>query len=183
MSIDPIPEPWHAFLIEVDNALEQETSFHCVGGFVVTVLYGSDRTTRDLDIIVMSPRDQRTSLETLAGKGSALHRRHGVYLDIVTIAKVPENYEERLTKMFPGRFERIRMYALDPYDIALAKIERNIERDRHDIRHLARTVPLDINILRQRYEAELRPDLFIPEREDLTLKLWIEMIEEDRSSE
>jgi len=39
-------------------------------------------------------------------------------------------------------------------------------------------VPLDVEKLKERYEKELRWQLGIPEREDLTLKLWIEMIEE-----
>ena len=74
----------------------------------------------------------------------------------------------------------MRLFALDPYDIALAKIERNIDRDREDVRFLAKTIPFDLNILKQIYFKELRPVLGIPQREDLTLKLWIEMIEEDR---
>jgi len=69
---------------------------------------------------------------------------------------------------------------LDPYDLALSKLERNIQRDRDDVRHLASFVPLDLEILKERYGRELRWQLGNPEREDLTLKLWIEMIEEER---
>jgi hypothetical protein len=47
---------------------------------------------------------------------------------------------------------------------------------------LARSIPLDLEILKERYEKELRWQLGNPEREDLTLKLWIEMIEEDGST-
>jgi len=68
----------------------------------------------------------------------------------------------------------------DPYDIALAKTERNIDRDREDVKFLAKAVPFDLRILEERYFKELRPILGIPEREDLTLRLWIEMIEEER---
>jgi hypothetical protein len=71
--------------------------------------------------------------------------------------------------------------ALDPYDLALTKLERNIERDRNDVRHLARLIPFDLDLLRERYQAELRPYLGNPKREDLTLKLWIDAIEEDRA--
>jgi hypothetical protein len=72
--------------------------------------------------------------------------------------------------------------ALDPYDLALTKLERNIERDRSDVRYLARTVPFDSEILRETYTTELRPYLGHPAREDLTLQFWIEDIEEDRAS-
>jgi hypothetical protein len=116
----------------------------------------------------------------LQGKGSELHKKYGVYLDRVTVAKLPIDHDERLTEMFPGAFSKLRLFAVDPYDLALSKIERNIERDVDDVMHLARTVPLDLDILRQRYHEELRPDLLVPDREDLTLKLWVEMIEEMR---
>ena len=95
---------------------------------------------------------------------------------------MPEDYEDRLTEMFPGAYERLRICALDPYDLALSKLERNIQRDRDDVKHLARTVPLDVEKLKERYEKELRWQLGIPEREDLTLKLWIEMIAELRTT-
>jgi hypothetical protein len=84
--------------------------------------------------------------------------------------------------MFAKTFSHLRLYALDPYDLALSKIERNTQRDRDDVKHLARIVPLDLNMLKERYDKELRPDLGNPKREDLTLKLWFEAIEEERVS-
>jgi hypothetical protein len=84
--------------------------------------------------------------------------------------------------MFPETFQHLRLMALDPYDLALTKLERNIERDRNDVRYLARTVPFDLDLLRERYETELRSYLGNPKREDLTLQLWIDAIEEDRAS-
>jgi hypothetical protein len=75
------------------------------------------------------------------------------------------------------------LFALDPYDIALTKLERNSSKDREDVKYLARRIPFDLNVLRERYEKELRGYLFVPEREDLTLALWIELIEEERKSE
>ena len=41
-------------------------------------------------------------------------------------------------------------------------------------------MPFDLNVLKIRYEKELRPNLGNPKREDLTLQLWIEAIEEER---
>ncbi len=41
---------------------------------------------------------------------------------------------------------------------------------------------LDIALLKQRYRDELRWQLGNPEREDLTLELWLEMISELRSN-
>jgi hypothetical protein len=106
----------------------------------------------------------------------------GSYIQIVGVAQIPLNYEDRLIEMFAKSFTHLSLFALDPYDLALSKIERNTQRDRDDVKHLARTVPLDLDVLTNRYQKELRPDLGNPEREDLTLKLWIEAIEEERQN-
>ena len=179
MNESNIHEPWNSFLHELDNFLDEETTLHCFGGFVVTEVYGSLRKTMDVDVVSVIPR--YLSLLDFAGRGSALHKKHMVYLDRVGIATVPENYNERLTEVFSGHFEKLRLLAFDPYDIALSKLERNRELDRVDVSYLANVVPFDLNILERRYFEELRPYLGIPEREDLTLKLWIEMITEDRT--
>jgi hypothetical protein len=152
----------------------------CLGGFVVTMGYGLARTTADVDVIAIAPRNESAHLLQLAGKGSDFHRRFGIYLDLVTVATVPEDYTERLTEIFRDAFTHLRLFALDPDDIALAKLERNNQRDRDDVKYLARVVPFDLELLRERYENELKPYLGNPDRESLTLRLWIEAIEEDR---
>ena len=114
----------------------------------------------------------------VAGQNSDLHKKHGVYLDVVTVATCPENYEQRLIEVFPGACRHIRLFALDPYDLALAKLERNLQRDRDDFAYLADAVPLDLSILKSRYTDEMRPYLGRPEREDVTLQLWIDIVEE-----
>jgi len=179
MSSETTPQPWRSFLHEIDNYVAEEHYFHCLGGFVVTQLYGSVRTTSDVDFLTLA--GNAGDLIGYAGIGSPLYDKYGLYLDPVGVATVPDSYEERLTEMYPGAFEHLRLFALDPYDIALSKIERNIERDREDVKYLASAVPLDLDVLQSRYNDELRPYLGIPEREDLTLKLWIEMIEEIRT--
>src|ERR1044071_2121855 len=105
------------------------------------------------------------SLMRLSGEGSALHKKCGVYLQIVGVAQISLNYEDRLTEMFAKIFNHLRLFALDPYDLALSKIERNTQRDRDDVKHLARALLLDLNELKDRYEKELRPDLGNPRRE------------------
>jgi hypothetical protein len=114
----------------------------------------------------------------LGMQAGALHKKYRIYLDHVGVAHVPENYEDRLTEIFPKAFKHLCLLALDPYDLALSKLERNIQRDRDDVKHLARTVPLDPEVLKYRYQKELRWQLGNPEREDLTLQLWIDAIQE-----
>ena len=82
--------------------------------------------------------------------------------------------------MFPCAYTHLHLMALDPYDLALSKLERNSQKDRDDVRFLARTVPFDLDILQERYATELRWQLGVPKREDLTLQLWLDAIREDR---
>lgn len=176
-----IPEPWHSFLSDIGASLHEDVELHCLGGFVITVLYDLARPTADVDVIAITPRSEIESLMSLAGQGSDLHRKHKVYLQLVGVATVPDSYEERLTEIFPGGFKHLRLLALDPYDLALSKLERNTQRDRDDVKHLAQAVPFELDKLKQRYQTELRPYLGNAEREDLTLQLWVEAIEEQRT--
>ena len=176
-----MPEPWLSFFAAIDAQAEEEIELHCLGGFVVTLVYDLPRATADVDVITITPTKTRARLLELAGKNSELHQRYGVYLDLVAIVTLPEDYEERVTEIFAGTFKHLRLYALDPYDIALTKLERNIQRDRDDVKYLARKIPLDLNVLKERYEKELRVYLGNPDREDNTLRLWIEMIEEEQA--
>jgi hypothetical protein len=170
------PEPWNSFLRALDGAVETDVRLDCIGGFVVTQLYGLERPTADLDVIELAPRAASDRLMAIAAQGGPLHRKYGIYLDRVGVAAVPENYEERLIEMAPGVYSHLRLMALDPYDIALSKLEHNNQKDRDDFRFLARTVPLDRTILQERYQSELRWQLGRPEREDLTMQFWIELI-------
>lgn len=178
-NLSRLPEPWLGFLSKLDELASEPVDFHCLGGFVVSLVYGLDRTTSDVDVLAFVPKNEADVLLNSGQKESVLHRQYKIYLDAVTIATPPEDYDQRLTEIFAGSFKNIRLFSLDPYDIALTKLERNSPKDREDVKFLARKIPFDLNVLRERYEKELRSYLFVPEREDLTLKLWIEMIEEE----
>lgn len=177
---DAIPEPWRSFLDELDQMATTAVRLDCMGGFVVSMLYGMSRATADVDVMEIAPREAAEAFFRVAMLGGPLYQKYGVYLDRVTVAQPPYEYESRLQEMFPGAFRYLRLMALDPYDLALTKLERNIERDRSDVQYLARTIPFDLELLRDRYRQELRPYLGNPEREDLTMKLWVEAIEEMR---
>jgi hypothetical protein len=167
-------EPWRSFFAEVDASLTEDVHLHCCGGFVVTQLYGVARTTSDVDFLAVVPNVQRRLTE-IAGKGSPLHLKHKLYLDAVTVATPPEDYEQRLVPMFPGSWTHLCLHALEAHDVALSKLERNYERDRDDVQHLARAGHLRRETLKDRYYKELRPNLLSHEQRcDLTLKLWLE---------
>jgi hypothetical protein len=174
------PEPWDSFFRELDVAVQSAARLDCIGGFVVTLFYGLERPTADIDVIELAPRDAATTIMNLGIRGGPLDRKYHLYLDRVAVAVVPENYEDRLVEMFPGAYRHLRLMALDPYDLALSKLERNTQKDRDDVRFLARTIPFDLGILETRYTEEMRWQLGVPEREDLTFRLWLDAIREDR---
>lgn len=144
---------------------------------MVAECYGLTRATADIDILA-SKGTHLATIATLAGRNSALHRRYGLFIDVVTVADVPDNYDERLTLAPDASFEHLRLLIFERHDLVLAKITRNNDRDRADVAALAAGPGLDIEVLRTRYAEELRPKLGRPEREDLTLELWIEIISE-----
>jgi hypothetical protein len=166
--------PWSAFLGELDQAISEPVKLHRVGGFVVGLLYGLPRPTGDLDYVAAIPRYRIEELQHLAGRGSKLAAKHQLHLQHVTVATMPEDYESRLIEMFPGRGKKLKILAPDPYDLVLSKLERNYPKDQDDVEYLAKTVPLDPKILRDRYEKELRPNLMTRESwHDGTLEMWI----------
>ncbi len=169
-----LPSPWREFLSEVDVQLPEVVVLHCHGGFVAALQYGLPRTTADLDYLAIAPSNAQGLIENLGGQASLLTKKYGVYLQHVPLTSAPESYEERLTRLFPDQFQLLRLLALDPYDLALSKLSRNIPVDREDVEYLARAIPLDPQVLRQRYQAELRPIILgDPKVHDQTLEMWI----------
>ena len=144
------------------------------------MFYGLERPTADVDLIELAPRAAAEIMMGLGIRGGPLHQKYRIYLDRVAVAAIPEDFETRLVEMFPGAYHNLHLMALDPYDLALSKLERNSQKDRDDVRFLARSIPFDLDILQERYATELRWQLGVPKREDLTLQLWLNMIREDR---
>lgn len=170
-------EPWASFLSDLDGRLTGPAELHCFGGFVIAEHYGLTRATGDIDIFESRGTDPGT-LARLAGKGSLLHQQHHVYIDVVAVADVPQDYESRLISVCAEQFTHLRLRVFERHDLVLAKLARNADRDREDVEAFARGPGLDVEALRGRYQRELRPFLGRPEREDLTLQLWIEIINE-----
>jgi hypothetical protein len=169
-----LPSPWKEFLTELDAALTEPVSLYCIGGFVVSLCYGLPRPTGDIDCYSVLPHSCVHILEQTAGLGSPLSKKYKVFLHFVQVNTMPEDYEARSVEMFPGRFKRLRLYAPDPYDLILSKMERNSPKDREDVEYLVKAHHLDPQQLRERYEKELRPYLANESRHDLTLKLWLD---------
>ncbi len=161
--------PWHEFLTEIDEQLSSPVRLVCIGGFVVTVIHGFSRSTGDLDH-VECPHELTAELAQIAGKGTPLHKKFGLYVDYVGFVTMPYNFDERLLEA-PFHFENIKIFVPDVYDLVLSKLERNSPKDQADVRFLANKYGLSFAILQKRFEEELD---FIPNRErhSSTLNFW-----------
>lgn len=173
------PSPWKEFLTELDRLLKAPLELHCIGGFVLVHFYGFPRTTGDIDYFSAVPAN--LNLDEVAGQSSPLHKQYGVWLHRVAVANLPEEYQARLTEMVPGEFKYLKLLVPDPYDCILSKLERGSGKDRDDADYLFRSEKLDAQLLRNRYEKELRHNLIgNVQWHDGTLKLWIEIFEAPR---
>jgi hypothetical protein len=170
-----ISAPWLAFLREVDGMIEAPAEIHCIGAFALMVLTGYPRPTGDVDFIDVIPDSARSRLRQIASAGSDLAIKYGLHLHEVTIAEYPCDYGERLINLTPPTFRKLTVKVLEPHDLALTKLSRNSPKDRDDVRILVERCQLDSEILRKRFELELRPYLMTAaEQTILTLELWLE---------
>lgn len=170
-----LPSPWKEFLFELDSMLPEPLDLHCIGGFVICYFYGLSRPTGDIDYYSAVPAN--LNLIEMAGDSSTLAKKYKIRLHHVAVTNLPEDYVTRLTEMFPGMFRNLRLFAPDPYDFILSKLERNSAKDRDDADYIFKTKKLSSQILHERYETELRPYLSKENWHDDTLKLWIEIFE------
>jgi hypothetical protein len=152
-----LPTHWLGFLRDVDRALNGPVEVHCLGGFVLAVLWKLPRPTGDLDFVEIEPSDAGQDLLRIAGEGSEIARRHSLYFHRVTIAEFPEGYASRLIDIAPPAIRRLRLRGFEIHDLVLAKLGRNSARDRSDVEFLVRKGLVDQHVLQERYEAELRP--------------------------
>ncbi len=169
-----LPTPWAEFLEGLNALLHEQVQLHCIGGFVASYFYGLPRTTGDIDYNSVLSVYSVNDLQEMAGPESALARKYKVHLHYVAVNSIPEDYEARLVEMLPNRFNHLHLYMPDPYDFILSKLDRNSSKDRDDVEWVAKALHLKPQLLRKRYEKELRPYLANEGRHDLTLKLWID---------
>lgn len=100
------------------------------------------RGTKDSDVIetVELRGERRQQLETLAGRGSSLYKRHRMYLDVVARA-LPFLPSEPLwypAEDLTSKLQHFSILVLDPVDVVVSKLARLHANDRDDIREMIR---------------------------------------------
>jgi hypothetical protein len=85
------PQPWDSFFKELDVAVDTTMRLDLIAGFVVTLLYGLEPPTGDVDVIGLAPRAAAETMMALAKFGGPLDQKHHIYLEGVAVAAVPES--------------------------------------------------------------------------------------------
>jgi uncharacterized nucleotidyltransferase DUF6036 len=171
---DKLLAPWIGFLRDVDHALSRRVEVHCLGGFVLAARWGLPRPTADVDFVEIKPSDAGQDLMDVGGEGSEIAGRRHLHFHRVSIAEYPEGYASRLANLTPRGFKRLRLRAFEVHDLVLAKLGRNSARDRADVEFLIQKGRIDPEVLRKRFETELRPYVLNEERHTTTLRLWLD---------
>lgn len=168
-----LPKPRPDFLREVDAGLSRTVNLHCLGAFVLVALYGIPRYTGDLDYIEVLPPEAANEVEKIGGRGSALNKKHKLFLQSVGIADLPEEYESRL-QVIQLKLDKLELWALDPYDLLLSKVPRNSPKDQDDAKYLISKLKLRFETFEDRWKHEMAPRISNRDRHDLTVELWKE---------
>ena len=71
---EAIPEPWRSFLNELDRIATSTVRLDCIGGFVITMLYGLSRPTADVDVLEIAPRAAADAFSQVAMLGGHCSR-------------------------------------------------------------------------------------------------------------
>ncbi|MEQ1851432.1 MAG: DUF6036 family nucleotidyltransferase, partial [Chthoniobacteraceae bacterium] len=115
-----------------------------IGSAALMLQTGYQRGTKDSDVLETTAltADLQGRLLALAGKGTALHTRHGLYLDIVSQAipflpQVPLMHPLRDVNRTLNHFE---IEVLDIVDVVVSKLKRFHANDVSDIRALVRVL-------------------------------------------
>jgi len=178
----PVPDPWRGFLAEIDSALASPTELVLMGGFVISLLYGLDRETQDLDYCSLTqaptkPRFSPSPASAVPFAASSICiwnecQSRRFQTDLKTVSGASSQKPSTTSAFSPS----IHTTLLSPNWSATPS------KDQQDVIYLARVAPFGLDLLRQRYQVEMRRQLGRPDREDFTFQTWIEMIQEDREN-
>lgn len=160
-----------ALLADIDNRWSPPTHsarvhLRLIGQTSLYLQTGYARGTKDSDVLetrqVTGP--VRAQLEALAGRGTALAHRHGLYVDVVDSA-IPLLPSDPVWHAYPLELAHFDVSVLDVTDIVVSKLYRYISTDREDVRTMVEGGHVEHGRLRERlqnvierYEFEARAD-------------------------
>jgi hypothetical protein len=139
--------PVEHFFLDLDQnwpgpAAESRLSLLVLGSTALFLQCDYLRGTKDSDVIeTLELRgENRRQLETLAGRGSLLQKRHRMYLDVVArvIPFLPAEPLWYPMEELTSKLRHFSVLVLDPVDVVVSKLARFHANDRDDIREMIR---------------------------------------------
>jgi hypothetical protein len=132
-----------AFLEDLDatlaqKAIGQHLDLYHIGRSALVWEYDYLATTEDVDVLRPDGEEELVALALdQFGKGTKRARQHGLYLEVVELGfpPVPSWFRKR-AKMVAGAWKVIRLYQLEPHDLAATKLTRFSAKDQGDVRLL-----------------------------------------------
>lgn len=150
-----------AFFRAIDERLTphadgQRLDLYLLGRSALVWRYRVAFTTKDIDVVELGAPLERKAKE-LFGKGSAQAKELGLYLDLVPngLPPLPGAFRTRCTEI-PGDWRILRLWVLDPHDLAATKMKSFRPQDRQDLRFLCDEGVLQVDRLRQSLEEAWR---------------------------
>lgn len=152
-----------AFLSDIDEALKGPANgrmldIYHIGRSAILWEYDYGETTQDVDIFrPIGGEDLVKQALRLFGRDTAEARKHGLYLEVVEIGlpPAPAGFDRRAS-LVPEHWTVLRLFHLDPHDLAATKMRRFSPKDRADIRQLCDRGILDPSKLETVLEAAFR---------------------------
>ena len=139
-----------AFFEDVDASLRDEAAgetlaIYHIGRSALVWKYEYVATTQDVDILrpIGGERLLQLALGRF-GRDTPKARTHGLYLEVVerSLPPVAPSYQKRAV-LVAAPWHVLRLYHLDPHDLAVTKLRRFSPKDREDIRMLCDLDELD----------------------------------------
>jgi|SRR5215472_3206634 len=139
------PEELERFLREVDRQLGSPAKIIVIGGAAIGMLYSSEHSTTDIDVLGTPGRELSDAIER-AKSVTGL----AVPVSQVTIAEPPYDFEDRLQRYALEGLTRLEIWVPERHDLALMKTARGETPDLDAIVAIHRRQPLDLEVLIKR---------------------------------
>ncbi|MBI1296079.1 hypothetical protein GC175_14090 [bacterium] len=141
----------HQFLTELAIRYTDPAEIVLLGGSALCLL-GSERPTLDIDYVGDDLR--KSNLQLVIDQLSDELQVPIEPVPIGDFVPIPDGADKRHIGI--GRFGRLEVFALDPYTIALSKLDRGFDSDLEDIRFLLRQNLVSITELERVVENALQ---------------------------
>ena len=158
----------------VDAHLNQPIALFIIGGSAAVLQGVWEQGTQDVDVLNATDMDAFRSAEALARKTTSIF----VPVTPCTIADLPYNYEDRLTRLdLP--LKNLQLFCADVHDVALAKLVAFRDKDVEFIETLHSRGVLKKTVLVERYHAEMTHAITDMDRLKTSFEILIEQLPDE----